>query len=151
MTVETTGSRYRERLLPGVGFFVALLLLIPAVALVMTPINAPAAWPTAIILYVAAALLFIVISPVIEVRDGVLVAGRAQIPLEFVGDVEPLGADALRAAIGSEADARNFLLVRGWIHRGLRIEITDEADPTPYWIVTSRKPLTLAEALGVAK
>lgn len=148
MTAETSASRYRERLLPGVGFFVALLLLIPAVALVMTPINATVAWPTAIALYAFAAVIFIVLSPVVEVRDGMLTAGRAQIPIEFIGEVEALGSDALRAAIGSESDARNFLLVRGWIHRGLRIEITDEADPTPNWIVTSRKPLTLAKALG---
>lgn len=149
MTVETSGARYRERLLPSVGFFVALLLLIPAVALVMTPINASIAWPLAVALYVFAAILFIVISPVIEVREGKLIAGRAQIPVDMLGEIEPLASDALRDAIGPGADARSFLLVRGWIHRGLKITITDPADPTPFWILTSRRPLNLAAALGV--
>lgn len=148
MTVETSGARYRERLLPSISFFVALLLLIPAVALVMTPINPSIAWPMAVGLYLFAAVVFVVLSPVIEVRDGTLFAGRAQIPVSLLGGIEPLGAEALREAIGPSADARSFMLVRGWIHRGLRIAVNDPADPTPYWILTSRKPLNLAAALG---
>ncbi|HWJ84512.1 MAG TPA: DUF3093 family protein, partial [Cellulomonas sp.] len=34
-----------------------------------------------------------------------------------------------------------------WIHAGVRIELVDPADPTPYWIVTSRRPDELAAAL----
>lgn len=148
MTANTTAVRYRERLLPGPGFFGAWLLLIPATALVMTPINKSAAIPVAVGLYVLVALIFFALSPVIQVGNGELRAGRAAIPVSLIGAVEPLGADALRDAIGPGADARNYMVVRGWIHRGLKLEITDESDPTPHWILTSRKPLALAEALG---
>jgi len=148
MTVQPSGGRYHERLLPGPSFFAALLLVIPAVFLVMMPINQAAAAPTAIGLYLVLIALAILGSPTLDVRDGVLRAGRAAIPVELIGEVEALDAASLRAAIGPGADARNFLLLRGWIHRGVRIEIVDENDPTPNWIVTSRKPLALAEALG---
>lgn len=147
MTAQTTAVRYRERLLPGFGFFGAWLLLIPATALIMMPINKQAAIPVAIGMYLLVALIFVALSPVVEVRDGTLRAGRASIPVDLVGDITPLGSDALRDAIGPGADARNYMVVRGWIHRGLKLEITDVDDRTPHWIVTSRKPLALAEAL----
>lgn len=148
MTSSSNAARYHERLLPGISFFIALLLVIPAVALVMLPINSSAAVPTAIGFYVVVAGLLMMLSPSLDVRDGVFRAGRASIPVELLGEIEPLGAEGLAAAIGPGADARNYLLVRGWIHRGLRIEIADANDPTPSWIITSRKPLALAEALG---
>ncbi|KIP52955.1 DUF3093 domain-containing protein [Leucobacter komagatae] len=150
MTAQTTAIRYRERLLPGIGFFSAWLLIVPATALVMMPIQERLAIPVAIGMYVLVSLIFIALSPVIEVRDGSFRAGRATIPVGLVGEVEPLGSDALRDAIGPGADARNYLVVRGWVHRGLKIEITDAQDPTPHWIVTSRKPVALAEALKAA-
>lgn len=148
MTSQTTAASYRERLLPGIGFFVAWLLIVPAVALIMFPINKQIAIPVAVILYVAIVIIFIALSPVLEVKDGMLRAGRASIPVELIGEITPLGSESLRLTIGPEADARNYLLVRGWIHLGLKLEIVDESDPTPNWILTSRKPLALAQALG---
>ena len=151
MTAHDTTVRYRERLLPGPGFFIAWLLLIPATALVMTPINKAAAIPVAVGLYIVVALIFVALSPVLQVEQGEFRAGRATIPVKFIGAVDALGSDALRDIIGPGADARNFMVVRGWIQRGLKVEITDEQDPTPHWIITSRKPLALAEALEAAK
>lgn len=147
MTTETNDVRYRERLVPGFGFFIAWLLVIPAVALMMLPINSQIAIPVAIAMYVAAVVIFLALSPVIEVRDGVLRAGRASISTSYIGAIEPLGSEALHRTIGQDADARNFLLVRGWIHIGLKLEITDANDPTPSWIITSRKPIALASAI----
>ena len=146
-TARVADTRYRERLTPGPGLFVAWLLIIPASALVMIPMNSAAAIPVALGVYAIIALLLLSMSPVIDVHDGVLTAGRAQIPVTMLGDIEPLGSAALSRAIGPEADARDFLLVRGWIRKGLKIEVVDPTDPTPHWIITSRKPLALAEAI----
>ena len=142
---------YRERLLPGIGILTACLLFIPATALVLTPVNSNIAWPVAIALYLIIAAALVLMSPVVRIADGKLYAGRAAIPLADLGDIELLGADALRDVIGAKSDARNYLVVRGWIHRGVRIEITDPTDPTPNWIITSRKPAALADALQAAR
>ena len=148
---QQSGPLYRERLIPGPGLFVALLLLIPAVALVMQPLNADLSIPFGIGSYVLAAVILLLLSPTIRVADGQLQAGRANISLAHLGDIELLGATALRAAIGPGADARNYLLIRGWIHRGISIAVTDPQDPTPLWVITSRKPVTLAEAIEAGK
>lgn len=83
----------------------------------------------------------------VSVRDGVLTAGRARIALEHVGEVEALDAAATRLLAGREADARAYLLLRPYLHRAVRIGIDDPADPTPYWLVSSRSPDRLAAAL----
>ncbi|MEJ6490485.1 DUF3093 domain-containing protein [Leucobacter sp. USCH14] len=144
-------TTYRERLLPGVSLFISMLLVIPAVALVLTPINAQWAIPTGVIVYAILAATFLLLSPSIVVADGRLSAGRAEIPVSLLGEVELLGSEALRSAIGPGSDARNYLLLRGWIHRGVRIANIDPADPAPHWILTSRHPQKLAEAVAAAR
>ena len=37
---------------------------------------------------------------------------------------------------------------RGWISSVVRIDITDPADPTPYWVASSRNPERIAEILN---
>jgi hypothetical protein len=38
-------------------------------------------------------------------------------------------------------------LLRAYLKRSVRVEVTDPADPTPYWLVSSRHPEQLAKAL----
>lgn len=144
-------SAYRERLVPGPGLFIALVLLIPAVALVFTPINAPFAIPMGVIVFLIACVTMLLLAPTVRVTGGTLVAGHAEIPVSQLGEIELLGSEALRAAIGPGLDARSFLMVRGWIHRGIRIINIDPADPAPYWIITTRHPQKLADAIRAAR
>jgi hypothetical protein len=48
---------------------------------------------------------------------------------------------------GPEADARAYLLLRPYLKRAVKVEITDPADPAPYWLVGTRRPDQLASAL----
>ncbi len=142
---------HRERLWPSPWLLIALLLLLPAVTMVVIPINASVAVPTAVAVYLVITGTLTLMSPVIELSGGELRAGSARIPVSALGEVELLGDAALRRVLGPEADARAYLVVRGYIHRGLRIEIVDAEDPTPYWLLTSRRPQTLAAAIEAAK
>jgi len=151
MTASTSPEPFRERLVPGPLFFVALLLLIPGVALIFTPFAQAIAFPIAIATYLVVAASFLFLAPVLEVRDGVLRAGQAQIAVTHLGKIEVLDDASLRTIVGPGADARAHLMLRGYIHTGLRIEITDPSDPTPYWVLTSRKPRLLRSALETGR
>jgi hypothetical protein len=83
----------------------------------------------------------------VSVRDGVLTAGRARISLAHVGEVEALDATTTRLLAGRDADARAYLLLRPYLRRAVRIGIDDPADPTPYWLVSTRRPERLAAVL----
>jgi hypothetical protein len=81
------------------------------------------------------------------VADGELHAGRARIGAEHLGAATALDADATRRLAGVDADARAHLLLRPYLKRAVRVEITDPADPTPYWLVSTRHPDRLAGAV----
>ncbi|WP_127793602.1 DUF3093 domain-containing protein [Agromyces sp. LHK192] len=141
-------SDYRERMWPSPWIWVASLLLIPASMLVLAPVSLPAGIVTGIVLYAGALGALSLTAPVIEVADGRLRAGRAEIDLAHTGSpVAVADAEATRAELGLRLDARAFLVIRGWIKSLVRIPITDAADPTPYWLVSTRRPDELAAAI----
>jgi len=85
----------------------------------------------------------------VTVAGGVFTAGRAHIEARHLGAVEALDAEQTRRTAGREADARAYLVLRPYLKRAVKVEITDPADPTPYWLVSSRRPDDLAGALSV--
>ena len=76
-----------------------------------------------------------------------LSAGRAFLEAEHIGEVEPLEAAATRLALGPELRADAWLLQRAWVRTAVRVEVRDEADNTPYWVLSTRRPVELAAAL----
>jgi hypothetical protein len=86
----------------------------------------------------------------IVLADGMLEAGRARIPVHLLADPEPLDPVASRRTAGVDADARAFLLIRPYAPEAVRVRVVDPADPTPYWLVSTRHPRTLAAALTAA-
>jgi hypothetical protein len=40
---------------------------------------------------------------------------------------------------------------RPWIKGAVQVHLDDPSDPTPYWVVSSRRPATLASALLAAR
>jgi hypothetical protein len=138
---------YREKLWPAWWVFLATALVIPASLLVFLPISPVAGVVSAAVLYTGIVVVLLATSPVIEVTDGMLRVGRARIERSFLGAVTTHeGAEAF-AERGIRLDARAYLVLRGWISGVARIEIVDEADPTPYWLVSTRDPAGLAAAL----
>jgi len=49
-----------------------------------------------------------------------------------------------------DADARAFLLLRPYLRRAVMVPVQDPADPTPYWLVSTRQPERLVRALVAA-
>ncbi|MWB97343.1 DUF3093 domain-containing protein [Agromyces seonyuensis] len=139
---------YREKLVPTPWIFIATALLIPACILIFTPIALWLGIVIGILVYVITAVALWATSPVIEVGDGMLRAGAARIELAHVGEVAGFdGAAAIREK-GTGLDARAYLVLRGWVHPVVRIPVVDEADPVPYWLVSTRRPNETAAAIN---
>ena len=140
-------TRYRERLWPAPWLLIASALVMPASMLVLAPISFPAGVATAVVLYGGCVALFLFGAPTITVEDGMLRAGRASIPLSLVGEPRAFtGADASLER-GQRLDARAWLLIRGSIDGVVTVPLTDPADPTPYWLLSTRRPRELAAAI----
>ncbi|MBX3099904.1 MAG: DUF3093 domain-containing protein [Salinibacterium sp.] len=141
---------YRERLWPAPWLFISTALVIPASLLVFLPINGTVGVIVALVLYLGCVGLLMLGSPVLEITDTEFVAGKAHLPLALVGATEGFTTDAARLERGQRLDARAYLVIRGWIDPVLKVSVEDEADPAPYWLVSTRNPSSLAAALETA-
>ncbi len=139
---------YRERVLPSP----AAWLLAPAagslVGLALLPLDAVLALAAGALTAILAAVMLIAVSPVVEVSDGLLRVDRARLPVELVSQVIELDGDELKHAMRRGLDARAHVRFRAWSPTAVRIAIDDPHDPTPYWLVSTRRPAELSQALG---
>lgn len=142
-------STYRERLRVPVRWWVLWGLMLASFWLAMI-VSLPGAWAW----YITAGLAVLLIwllgsygSVRVVVTDQWIQAGRARIERRYLGEIETLDVARMRQISGPEANARAFLVLRPYIAVGVRINLEDPADPTPYWLVSSRRPDALAAAL----
>lgn len=87
----------------------------------------------------------------IVVTDTWLYAGRARIERRYLGAAVPLDKEQMRALAGRYASARAYLLLRPYIATGVRVAIEDDQDPTPYWLLSSRRASELAAVIEAAR
>lgn len=145
-----TDGDYHERLGVPLRWWAQGTMLVATLWLtvVVAIPDGPTAWiVTGVALLLVAVCLFWYGDARVVVADGWFRAGRARIEARYVGDVVPLDAEQTRRVAGRDADARAYLLLRPYLKRAVRVEIADPADPAPYWLVSSRHPEALADAL----
>ncbi|SDD03935.1 Protein of unknown function [Sanguibacter gelidistatuariae] len=147
MTPSPAGASFSERLLPGPGGWIGVVVTAAILGLAATVASTAAAVVTGLVALAVGVLLAWAYSPVVAVRDGELVAGKAHIPLALLGEATVLDRAEVLRAMGTEWDPRAFACLRTWAGGGVRVKVTDPADPTPYWIVSSRRARDLAAAL----
>lgn len=139
---------YRERLWPGPMGWVGLVGLGALLGVVLLPLRVGPALVVGAAGVVIALVAGVLSAPRVEVVGGRLRAGPAQIPLALLGAARALTGGELRAALGPELDARAYVCLRGWVRSAVRVELADPADPTPYWIVSTRRPAALLATLA---
>lgn len=83
----------------------------------------------------------------IDIGDGVIRAGGAELPVAGAGQVMALDERQSTRLRGPRADPAARLLLRPYLKRAVYIAVTDPASPHPYWLLASRKPEELAAAI----
>ena len=82
--------------------------------------------------------------------DGVpeLRADRAHLPATFVARATVVPASAKSAALGRQLDPAAYVQHRAWIRSMVLLVLDDPDDPTPYWLISTRRPAAVLAALG---
>jgi len=144
---------YAERLTVPLRWWAQGTMLVASMWLaVLAATPEVVAWSvTAVALAIMVALFVGYGRPRVAVEGDTLRAGRAHIALKHVGEVTALDAEGVRRQAGVDADARAYLLLRPYLKRGVRVDITDPADPAPYWLVSCRRPEALVTAVRVGR
>lgn len=141
---------YQERLSPSPGLWVGVLGAGVASFFVGAPINIMAGLIAGIIVALLLGFILYSTSPVITITPDVLCVGRAAIEREHVGVAEGFRGAAAQQVSGPELDGRAFMCFRGWVDPKVRIQIVDKADPTPYWLASTRHPEKIVEILNAS-
>jgi len=142
-------SPYKERSPWPIWLWLFLLFLAASLALAFwAALGTRWGWITMLVEFLG--LLFISqrSALTVEVTESELRVGAASIERKFLGAVEVLDADEMRKWRGPLSDPASYMALRFWISTGVKIAINDPADPTPYWLISSKKAQPLAAALS---
>ena len=83
----------------------------------------------------------------LEISDGEIRVRGAHLPLNYVSGAVALDPATLRRVVGREGDPAAFVSIRPWIGPGVQLWLDDPDDPTPYWLLSSRRPRELVELI----
>lgn len=150
-TPSTSSPLFRERLTPGIGTWIVLLGFGLTLGVVMLPLSAWVAALVGVLAMGAMVAVGIFTSPLIIVDGRTLRAGRAHISVEHLGEVTVFDRSGWSRAMGVGFVPSDYHCTRGWISTGLRVLVTDPEDPTPGWLLSTRRPEDLALALEAAR
>ncbi len=77
-----------------------------------------------------------------------LYIGDAKIQCKYIKKVSVLDKKQFIKLRGPDSDPAAFNATRFWVTTGVKIELNDKNDPTPYWLVSSKKARLLAAKLN---
>lgn len=138
---------YRERVRPNLATFAIVAILIPAIALVAEPFDFRIGIVIGPLLVGAIWAALFYFSPVIIVSKQHLSAGPASIPRSLLGNITEVTKDQIFHERGPGLDPGSYKLFQGTVKTAIKIAVNDPEDPTPYWIVSTRRPTQLATVL----
>lgn len=109
----------------------------------------PRAWiPYLVLPSVAVAVVWWLGRITVTVSDTVIRVDDASLPLDYVATVTALRGADLRAALGVAAHPLAFVVRRPWLRQAVKIEMCDPADPTPYWLVSTKRAAALTTVIA---
>ncbi|HEY8719268.1 DUF3093 domain-containing protein [Pengzhenrongella sp.] len=144
-------ASYSERLRPGPLGWAAVVILGVFMGISLFPVSPTIAIAIGVAILLGGTAVAVLAAPRVAVLGGELHAGHAHIPLGLLGKVTELTAVETRVELGTGLDARAFVCLRAGARTAIRVDVIDPADPTPYWLVSTRHPRELASALVQAR
>ncbi|GIH13784.1 DUF3093 domain-containing protein [Rugosimonospora africana] len=150
---SVSAARYAERLIvPWWLWLIALALAAMLSAEVYLGAPGLATWVPYLILLPLTVLGLAAAGRIrVAVEGGELRVDDARLPVRFVSEVGVLDAAARREALGPNADRYAFVVQRPWVPRAVLVVLNDPEDPTPYWVISARRPERVAKALLAAR
>ncbi|GAA4624798.1 DUF3093 domain-containing protein [Cellulomonas oligotrophica] len=138
---------FRERLWPGPLGWAAVVGFAGVLGAALVPVDTLLALVVAVLALLGGLAVAVLTTPRVEVEQGHLRAGAARIPVRLLAEPVALGREELRVQMGPGLDARAYVCLRAWIGTAVRVQVRDPQDPTPYWVVSTRRPEDLVAAL----
>jgi len=82
-----------------------------------------------------------------EAGETELWVGAAHLPASVIARSAEVPRSAKSAALGRQLDPAAYVVHRAWVGPMVLVVLDDDDDPTPYWLVSCRRPDRVLEAL----
>jgi hypothetical protein len=144
MTLNPATALYKERVLPSVLFYLATLTLPVSLILVALPFSEVAGFVMAGIAIPLIIGLTWLAAPLITLTESELRIGNVAIDRALLGDVEVVTSANAFKERGVNLHSRAYTRFQIGVKELIKVEIKDELDPTPYWLIATRNPEVIA-------
>ena len=134
-------------MLPNFGTFAAVFALLPSIAIISEPFDIRIGLAVGVVVVITIWTLLILRAPTIELSQLELRVGRVGIFRNLIGEAEVISKDQIFLERGPNLDPGAHKVFQGSVKTAIKIAILDPEDPTPYWLISTRKPDKLAELL----
>ena len=140
--------QFREVIRPPLWLLAFIyFMFLSLVAAVWAALGNLNALMTAIVLTLLLLLIAIKLKSEVLVNGDELRIESAHIDLKFIADVEVLNPTQMKLIRTRDADPAAYLAIKFWVTTGVKITLDDKRDPTPYWLVSSKKAEELKNTL----
>jgi hypothetical protein len=146
--VKPDSLLYSERVLPNFGTFAAVFVLLPSTLIIAEPFDLRIGLVVGLIAVSTIWGLLVFRAPRIQVSKNHLRVGRVSIARNLVGTPQAIDKSEIFAERGPNLDPAAHKVFQGSVKTAVKIPVTDPEDPTPYWLVSTRNPNKLVEALS---
>jgi hypothetical protein len=139
---------YREVIRPPLWLMLFLVFMLGSLVLaIWAALDMQATVIAAIV-----SLLIILAVPILGAQRIVLDqnelrVGRAHIEREFIATVEEIATKEFLVLRTRGADPAAYHALIFWVSRGVKVTIDDPRDPTPYWLISTKRGVELKRAL----
>lgn len=150
---ETPPVRYAERLILPWWLWIPALGVAGLLAAEIH-LGAPGvrSWvPYAVLLPLAVVGLWWLGRIRVAVEGDSLLVDDARLLVRYIATVESLSPDQKRELMGPRAHPLGFVVQRPWVRGAVKLTLDDPDDPTPYWLVSCRRPEALRDAVTQAR
>ena len=149
MNQNLKGKTYFEQISWGIWiwFFVAILCASIYLA-IWAPLGTAAALVVTLISIIGFYYLSLKMQTTTFIQDDFLYVSQAKIDLKYLKNAKALTEAEFKKLIGADADPAAFLATNFWVKTAVKIEVNDKTDPTPYWLISSRRADELAKKLS---
>ena len=145
--------RYRERLRVPWWWWPPALGLAGLIAYeVNMGVRSLPTWVSFAVLLPAAAVVLLwfgktEVSVTVGAGETELCVGAAHLPVSVISRSAEVPKSAKSAALGRQLDPAAYVVHRAWVGPMVLLVLDDPDDPTPYWLVSCRRPDRVLAAL----
>ena len=144
----STSADYKEVIRPPFWLisFIYFMLFSLVIAIWAAFDNAAAVNAFAISMVLGAVAIHKMTSTIV-ISDGELQIRKAHIPLKYLGEGEVIAKKDFSFQRTRGADPAAYFATTFWISEGLKVQVIDARDSTPYWLISTKRAGALLEAL----